>query len=376
MEIKAFTGLQNVSDPMRLDMASLITANNVNITDTGAISKREGYALSRAGSFTSAYSTADFSRMYLVDGNSITAFDGTVIESILDASAQMHWCEINDQVFFNNGIDSGIINRDNSVMDWRWTVSDAPKLAAVTGTLPAGTYQVLVTQTLDDGRETGASDTVSIEISEGQAMQITANGNVYIAPANSTVFQFAGAYAGAFVWNSSPDYLGRDFLNDLLDPLPLGVDEIQAWQGRIYACQYMPTQGQTVIWYSEPLGFHLFNLTANFIIVPGRVHMLAPNGSALVIGTGERVYAYDGQKLVQVADYGVVPGQHWALDGERILFWSARGLCAFAPFSNLTEHQVSVAPGVRAGAALVRNGGQKRYLAVIQQGGAAFNYLS
>ncbi len=356
-------------------MASLVKANNINITDTGAISKREGYALSRAGSFASAYSTSDFSRLYLVSGNSIETFDGTVIASILDASAQMHWCEINDQVFFNNGTDSGIINRDNSVMDWRWTVPDAPTLAAVTGTLPAGTYQVLVTLTLDDGRETGASDTVSIEIAEGQALQITANGNVYIAPANSTVFQLAGTYAGAFVWNSSSDYLGRDFLNDLLDPFPLGVDVIQAWQGRIYACQYMPTQGQTVIWYSEPLGFHLFNLTANFIIVPGRVHMLAPHGAALVIGTGERVYAYDGQKLDQVADYGVVAGQHWALDGERILFWSTRGLCAFAPFQNLTEKQVSVAPGVRAGGCLVRQGGQVRYLSVIQSGGSAFNPL-
>lgn len=373
--ITSFRGLNNVSDAMRLGMASLVTANNINITDTGAISKREGYALSRAGSFTSAYSTSDFSRMYLVSGNSIKTFDGTVIDSILDAGAQMHWCEINDQVFFNNGIDSGIINRDNSVMDWRWTVPNAPTLAAVTGTLPAGTYQVLVTQTLDDGRETGASDTAIIEIAEGQALQITANGNVYIAPANSTVFQLAGTYAGAFVWNSSPDYLGRDFLNDLLDPLPLGVDVIQAWQGRIYATQYMPTEGQTAIWFSEPLGFHLWNLISNFIIVPGRVHMLAPHGSALLIGTGERVYAYDGQKIVQVADYGVVPGQHWALDGERILFWSTRGLCAFAPFQNITEKQVSVAPGVRAGGCLVRQGGQVRYLSVLQSGGNAFNPL-
>jgi hypothetical protein len=87
----------------------------------------------------------------------------------------------------------------------------------------------------------------------------------------------------------------------------------------------------------------LWNLISNFIIVPGRVHMLAPHGSALVIGTSERVYAYDGQKLDQVADYGVVSGQHWVLDGARVLFWSTRGLCAFAPFQNITENRF-VAP--------------------------------
>jgi len=164
-------------------------------------------------------------------------------------------------------------------------------------------------------------------------------------------------------------------LNIFFDPLPVSTDVIQFWKGRMYAAQYMPRENQTVIWYSEALGFHLWNLNSNFIILPGRVEMLAPHDAALVIGTDARVYAYDGTKLDQLADYGVVAGQHWAADGERILFWSLRGLCAFAPFTNLTERQISVAPGVRAGGCLVRAGGQKRYLSVLQQGGSPFNAL-
>jgi hypothetical protein len=101
--------------------------------------------------------------------------------------------------------------------------------------------------------------------------------------------------------------------------------------------------------------------------------MLAPHDSALLIGTESRVYAYDGTKLDQVADYGVVPGQHWGRDDERILFWSTRGLCAALPFTNLTEKQVSVAPGVRAGGCVIRSSGQKRFLACLQQGKEAFN---
>jgi hypothetical protein len=56
-----------------------------------------------------------------------------------------------------------------------------------------------------------------------------------------------------------------------------------------------------------------------------------------------------------------------------VLFWSLRGLCAALPFQNLTENQVSVAPGARAGGCLIQSGGQKRYLTVLQQGGQPFN---
>ena len=123
-------------------------------------------------------------------------------------------------------------------------------------------------------------------------------------------------------------------------------------------------------------GYHLFNLDNDFIMVPGRVLMLAPHDDALIVGTTAKVHAYapDG-KLTELADYGVVPGKHWATDDKRTLFWTLRGLCAAVPFSNLTERQVSVAPGVSAGGTIVRSGGQKRYLTVLQQGGTAFNKL-
>jgi hypothetical protein len=96
----------------------------------------------------------------------------------------------------------------------------------------------------------------------------------------------------------------------------------------------------------------------------------------LIIGTDSAIQSLDGAGLTDLAPYGVVPGQHWSDDDGRILFWSARGLCAALPFANLTDKQVSVAPGVAAGGALVHQGGQKRYLVAIEQGGQAFNPLT
>lgn len=295
MDVKTFKGLNNVTDSLGLGVEWLAKADNIDITDTGGLSARAGYSLVRAGNISAAYTTADFQRMYLVDGGAIKTFDGTTLKTGL-SGATVYWAEINDQVFFNNGVDSGVIYPDNHVEDWRRPITVNKYIGA-------------------DGQE----------------------------------------------------------LEALLDPLPLGTDVIQFWGGRAFAAQFMPTENQTVVWFSLPLGFHLFRLDSDYIVVPGRVHMLAPHDSALVIGTEDAVMAYDGTKLTQLADYGVVPGQHWAEDDERLLFWTTRGVCAALPFSNLTERQVSVAPGVHAGGTIVRSGGQKRYVVALHQGGAAFN---
>lgn len=380
--ITSFRGLVNVTDPLRLDMRSLVVADNINITDTGAIEKRDGYTLSQAGSYKSLYSTSDFQRAYCVESGVLKTISGVSLTT-LTSTEPMFWTEVNNYVLFSNGTDAGIITADNTVLPWRWNLFQSPTLSAVTGELPAGLYRVLCTMSLDDGRETGGSDPVEIELIDGQALQITdipqqlgCATNVYICPANSSVFSlYRTTIQSALTWNFSPDNLGRDFLNDRCDPLPLGIECIQVWRGRVYVSQYMPTQDQTVIWFSDPLAGHLFKLTESFVMVPGHVHMLAPTDTGLVIGADKAIHAYDGTSIAQLVDYGVIPGQHWDKDDKRILFWTERGLCAALPFTNLTERQISVAPGVRAAGCLVRTGGQKRFLAVLQQGGSPFNSL-
>ena len=380
--ITRFKGLNNVSDPLRVGLGWLVQADNCDITDTGALQARKGYSLDRAGAYAGAYATIDQERMYLATATAIQDHTGTSL-SALTSTAPLYWAEVNDQVFYNNGTDSGILDPDNNVIAWAWPVPPQPMVAAVTGSLPAGQYQVCITYTLAGGRETGPSDPVQIDIAEGEALQVSGisqvpgcTTNLYIAPANSSVFQFAEAPFGtATVWNTSPDNLGMDLLNDGMEPLPQGCECIQVWRGRVYAAQYFPAHDQSVVWFSQPLGFHLFNLAKDFFIVPGKVTMLAPTESALIVGTTKKVHAYDPEKLIALANYGALPGQHWSQDEDdgTVLFWTTRGVCQALPFSNLTERQVSVAPGQRAGGAIVCSGGQKRYVVAIQQGGEAFN---
>jgi hypothetical protein len=381
--VDRFKGLNNVSDPMRLGLGWLATAENINITDTGSIEGREGYDLALAGAFSAAYATLDYTRMYLVDGGVLKAMAGPATANALRpglASAPMYWAEVNDDVYFNNGTDSGIIWPDNTIQEWRWPEPGAPAVAAVTGSLPAGLYRVCCTFLSWNGRETGAGDIAEIDIAAGQALQISGipqaadhTTRVYIAPANSTVFQFAASPSNtAMVWNESPDALGVDLRANAFYPLPKGCDVIQAWKGRIYAAQYLPADNQTVIWFSQPLGYHLFKLESDFIQVSGRVLMMAPHDLALVIGTDSEIMAYDGS-LTTLADYGVVPGWCWDKFDKDIFIWTARGVCQALPFTNLTGNHHSVAPGVQAGAAVIAADGQKRFVVALHQGGSAFN---
>lgn len=379
-----FRGLNNVTDAMRMEAGWLTRADNVNVTETGGVTVRKGFTAALAGAMRSAFTTQDFRRMFIHDGDAIKAVlpDMTTVPLVTGLSAEpVQWVEMNDLVYYANSTDSGVIAQDGSVRPWRWPTPSAPVLARITGNLPAGQYRVCFTYLLADGRETGAGVFASIELAEGEALQISnipqlpdCATQVYISPANSTVFQHAGAVSGtAMAWGDGPDALGTDLMTGFVDPLPGQIYLLAVWGGRFYAAQYLAEQDQTVIWWSEALAPHLWPLDDSFFLVPRRVTLLAPSRGGLLVGTDKEISVYDDEKLVPLADYGAVPGWSWTADEDRTYFWTLRGLCAFPEFENLTHARVSVAPGVQAGAALIHDEGQKRVVVAIQKGGTAFN---
>lgn len=388
VSVSAWNGLNNVSDPLRLKLGWLSVADNIDISDTGAIERRDGYTQAVGSPMTGGYATLDSERLYVVGAGLLSAvhqdMSMTTLAALTD-DATMHWAEVNQQVFFNNGTDRGVILADGTVKEWAWPEPASPALAIASGTLPPGQYGVCCTFLLADGRETGASPATFIDLPEDSSLSVTGIPQqpgmetlLYIAPANSTVFQLVGPVGSAYTWNGSPDALGTDLATAFMDPLPHGATVIQHWKGQMFAAQYLPGQAQSVVWASEPMGYHLFNLNSGFFMVPGKVLMLAPVAEALIVGTDAAIYAYTGEELRQLAPYGVVPGKPWAPDDETggVLIWTRRGVARALPFENLTERYVSVAPGVQAGAAVVRSDGQKKFVTTLIAGGTAFNQRS
>lgn len=388
-QVKRFKGLNNVSDPLRLGLEWLVRADNVDISDTGRVQRRDGYQLAATGSYSGAYATRDYSRMFVVDAGQLKLINAdlsTVVLATGLTNAPMHWAEINREVFYSNGPDKGIIGADNTVRRWAWPVPQSPDLFAGEGTLPTGLYQVACTLLLPDGRETGASDSVAVQLNAPGLLRLEniplsegLRTLVYVAPADSEQFQFAfEAYTTAASWMGGPDELGANLTTLQSDPPPAEGVQVAIFAGRMYLMQYIQATDTTVVWFSDPLGFHLFDHEKNFIAVRGQGVLLAANAAGVLIGTTTQIMGFNGEVLSLLAEYGAVPGWSAAIDdnedgAQPLYFWSRRGLCTAFPFQNLTARQVSVPPGVSAGGAVISTKGARRYVVALQQGGAAFN---
>jgi len=377
---RSFRGLNNVSDPQRLDLSWLTTADNVDITDTNAVVRCRGFT-QRTSNFaiTGAYATRDLQRLYVVDAGELRQMHADLTYTVLStglSSAKMYFEEVNGVVYATNGVDFLAIEQTRA-RPWGIPTPDTPDVVIGSGTLDPGTYLVACTFVDDRGMESSNSNpAVAVVLSAGS---LTISGipqlagystNVYVTTADGTVFyRIAAGAPSALTWNGGEMGVEIPFWN--LDQ-PRGTLPA-AFQGRMYVAEAFPEFDQTVIWRSLPLQFHHFDPSGEALAVPGSVRMLRATESVLIIGTERAIYAWDGEKLMLLADYGVVPGYHATVLDDKLLFWSLRGLCRAMPFENLTQSTLSVAPGLVAGATVMEKDGHRRYVVVLQKGGAPYN---
>lgn len=384
--VSAWKGLNNVGEYTRTGIEWLAVADNVDVTNTGRIESREGFTRRITAPMSGGFSTKDYQRMYVVANGQVCRVTPsmTLLPIVtLTSSARMYWAELNTDVYFTNGVDYGRIADDDSLSPWQCGTPAPVVLGRVSGGLDAGTYQVATTYALADGRESGAGPAQSITITQGQAITISgisqkagASARVYVAPANSTVFGLAGVTnSTSMTWGGHGDTLGEALNTMHLGDVPTGSTVTCAYRGRMYCAMYFPTENASAVWYSKPLQFHLFDPSEDFVMVPGQVHGLADAGEALLIGTSLGIHAYNEESLSELATYGVVPGWPFTMDPttKKVLMWTQRGICEALPFNNLTETNVSVPPGAQAGLSVIERDGQKKLIATLIDGGAAFN---
>lgn len=371
--VEAFRGLNNVARSERLGPDWLRVADGVLITADGALEQRPGLQPFGVGA-AYPFATEQGDKLLVVAEGQVQAVgeSGELRPiSALSSSARVYYSEINGEVTFCNGPDSGVVRLDLSVIPLRWQPPVAPRLSAAPGgNLPAGHYRAVSTLVLPDGRETGASSAAEVWLEEGSALRIEpepidpkrGRQLVYLSAANSDVFQLLGEATGAVIWDSSPDELGRDCLGLNLWPLPDAATVIQHWQGRLFAGQSLD-DGNSAVWFSKPLAFHLFDTAADFFMVPGEIRMLASHAAALIVGTSKGLWAFSDGQLKQLAPYGVPAGLPWARDEDgRVWIWSQRGICTALPFANLTSSTVSVPPGTDVHAHWCQYAGQRHFL--------------
>lgn len=379
MRIDRFLGLHNTKQARRLPKGALTQADNVDVDDLGGLVIREGFVADiGATSITAAYATRDQNRLFWIDsGNLVEVMpdDTTITLKTGMPSGRVYWTEAGSQIFMSTG---HII--ENEVSDWRIPTCPQPNVSVISGDLPAGQYQIACTY--QSGREGGCSAPVVVDVADDSGLAITVpdlspyDVNVYVSDLNGDVLYLADTLmiGGVTVHNIDLSY-PLDSIHHQTYPVPEGISRICFYEAKLWAAQFQ--DGQTIIWYSKPFAWHLFDLYSDYLVIPGEVLMLEATPQGLVIGTSEEIYAYTkDEALVQLAEYGVVDGYPAAFrqDGN-ILIHTQRGTCAALPFKNLTEHKISLTPGRDCATAIVEQNGLERFVALHDGQGQANNTL-
>jgi hypothetical protein len=201
--------------------------------------------------------------------------------------------------------------------------------------------------------------------------------NIYLTLPDGTEYRQA-ATTTAPVTTVTPTQRAELLLSMGTQGMPPGIEMISYFGGQFYGTVYMAQQDQTVLWCSDPLAYHLWRPDTEGFLLPGRVAMLKNHAEkGLVLGTTQRCYFYDGDKLDAIADYGVVPGEAGDVDGEgMVYFWTERGICKAMPFANMTEAKVSMPPGQLARSKLLYLGGIMQFVTLTEGTSQAFNQRS
>jgi hypothetical protein len=386
-----FAGVVNTRSRKDLGLKALYVGDNVVISDTKKIVRREGYSVLRSDNVKSVYAVGD--RLYVVAGTSLLRVVDPTHDNTLGtvSGTNFLWDDINGDAYFLSDTDAGIARRD-TLLPWRLTIPTITSAVAIStgdGSVTAyrmgetyvdATFRICATYETADGRETAPSDVLALTAHPlTNLIQVTvptayARTHIYATSADGTALRLVASTTGATA-TFNPAVFGRDLTTFPSASLPTGVRHLAFMTGRCYAAQYLQSLDQSVVWFSKPLSYHLWDTSKDYLLVPGQLAMLLACNKGLLIGTTEAVYIYtDDGALETLVDYGCVPGVAGDTDAEgTAFFWTVRGVCKAMPFENLTERDIMMNPGMSAVAGMVYLNGLQQFVAVTQGTGEVFN---
>jgi hypothetical protein len=222
----------------------------------------------------------------------------------------------------------------------------APLNTTQTGSLLEGQYQIVVTNVMPDGRESGSSYAVPLDVPANSQIQLvgTKGCNVYCTKPNDGTFYLIG-YETTLIDKVKDTYYPID--KDLLfgNPLPDNIGQIAYFNERMYYTVYNQVNHFTEIGWSKSFRFHVFDVFQEYIRVPGEVFLFAGMSDAIIIGTDKEIFAYNGEELERIARYGVPRGHNYIYNRDNSIFFQTnRGVCTW-PFQNVSGDKVALPMG-------------------------------
>lgn len=126
-----FTGLKNTVSRERLAATELERAINVDIDDSGQLSRRRGYKLKLAGRTHSARDVGD--KVLVVLNGALGQIDDNYLFTEITevGDARVVYTEVNGEIYFCNSTTSGVIARNGDLFDWGRTAGQGLWLSPV-----------------------------------------------------------------------------------------------------------------------------------------------------------------------------------------------------------------------------------------------------
>lgn len=304
---------------------------NVDVSDAGKLSRRDGYTRIADGSHSS-WSDDYLPHGFFVDGDRLMAMhDDESIEAVMAGMAPAPVCyeRVNDLVLFTNGVQSGQIRMDLTVQPWAVAApGHQPTLTAIDGALDPGLYQIAVTLLDAAGRESGALRAAPMELPTGGGIRLDdipappggGRVRVYCTGGNDGVLRAAVTFdASVTSYDLTTPAEGRKCDTQGLRVMPPGQC-VAAGNGRQFVAR-----GNELL-FSETMRYGLWNPAKNRIGFHGRIDMIAfvgdgTPGAGLYVADGKRTYFLAGpdpkQWGNQIAYHtGAHPGQIAWTPGE------------------------------------------------------------
>ena len=318
-------------------------AINVDVTDSGHLVRRK--ALSLVQALTGAHSLFG---EYLVIDSAIYRITlptySQVLVKTLTSNAKMAWHELNGDIYYSNGTDTGRIDAAGNWYPWGLPLPAEPVVATLPGGLPAGYYQVAVSYARYVGgtavanllEEGGVSPSNNYELTSDGALRVTLPAatvwathiNVYVSTQNGSIPMLQAVVpVGTATVDVTVLNMGRDAVQRFEEPLPAG-HRVFSFNGRLCCLS-----GDT-LYYGLPYKPGYYDPVAGRIQFPATVSVAIGNQSGIYVAADKTYFIagadLDGEVVLRdVLPYGAVPGTEFVLpDKENMVvgWFGAKGV--------------------------------------------------
>jgi hypothetical protein len=308
-------GLNTLQQDSELDPDELRFASNVDITNDGHLRRRRGSYQAYAG--TNVHSVGI--DLLFAEGSSLKRFNpatssASTLKSGITPMLPIVYEEVNDWIYWTNGIDSGKVDGTYTNYPWGLQVPNAPVgTAGGGGILVAGRYQLCLSYSHTNGEESGTglaaivdvatNGSITVALNQPQSGQGIATINIFVSAPNGEVMYFHGSVAtGTTTYMiQSVELTTREARNRFLTAPPAGKILTSRF-GRMYIAS-----GNVVYW-TEPFAYSLFDPMRNYAVFDSEVKVMRAVSNGLWIVTAYGTFWMPGDNpnqahLQQQAEY-------------------------------------------------------------------------